>query len=376
MALKLPTPRTLGDAIDSHDNGFNLVRLVCALLVVAFHAFLLNPVHPRADPLSVLLAPLTDLGSLAVGVFFMVSGLFVTHSWMRDPHLGRFALRRAARIVPGLFVCLLLSTVIAVCAFSTQGWAGLLDWAPWRYVFSSATLHWLRYIIPPDELRIDGVLGGTGLNGPLWTLYWEGRMYVMVALIGLSAFLPLRTWVRAAAIFLLLATNLFPTVLVGYIWETRMWSLFLCGMLLQTLAPQVRVGLPQAACALALAALNWTRSVATTASGLTWFGIALVLGALALWAGSSGGARARHVQRHDYSFGIYIYHWPILLMLGAAFPRLDAAPILAAALALTVPVAMLSWHLVEGPAMRAARRWMARPAPAPVPVVERERDAA
>jgi peptidoglycan/LPS O-acetylase OafA/YrhL len=360
MAVNPASARTLAQAIDSHDNGFNLVRLICALLVVVYHAFQLNPVHPRLDPLSALLAPHTELGGIAVGVFFIVSGLFITQSWMRDPSLPRFALRRVARIVPGLFFCLLLTTVVAVGWFSEQGWAGLLGTAPWRYIFGGSVLHWLQYIIPPQELSLAGVLGGQPLNGPLWTLYWEGRMYVMLALVGAAAILPMRTWMRAMAIFLLLAANLFPTVLSGYLWEVRMWSLFLAGMLLQTLAPQVRIGIAPVLCALALAALNWTRSADLTESGLTWFGIALIMGATALWIGSARLAGWNHVRRHDYSYGVYIYHWPVLLMLRAALPPLDALGFLAAGLLVTLPLAMLSWHLVEAPALRAARRLLKR----------------
>jgi peptidoglycan/LPS O-acetylase OafA/YrhL len=278
--------RTLEAAIGSHDNGFNLVRLVCALLVVLYHTWMMNRVAPHPDPLTRLLAPNTDLGALAVGVFFVISGMFIARSWMGDPHLGRFALRRVARIVPGLFACLLISTVTAVVFFSAPGWRGLFDAAPWRFIFGNTVLHGLVYHIPAEELRIAGVLGGQDLNGPLWTLYWEGRMYVMVALVGLAAALPLRSWMRGAALFLLLAANLFPQVASGYVWEVRMWSLFLVGMVLQTLAPDLRIGWRHVACALALLLLNWTRSSDLTPSPLTWFGIALLAVTLALCAGS------------------------------------------------------------------------------------------
>lgn len=360
MTFRLPEPRPLGQAIDSHDNGFNLVRLVCALLVVVFHGWGMNTVFPGPDMATRLLAPHADLGVVAVGVFFIISGIFITQSWVRDPHLGRFALRRVARIVPGLFVCLLLTTVVAVGFFSDFGWAGLLHGATWRYVFGGTVLHWLHYIIPPEELRIPGVLGGQDLNGPLWTLYWEGRMYVMTALIGMAAMLPLRTWLRGAAVFLLLAANLFPDVAAGYVWEVRMWSLFLAGMLLYTLAADVRVGWIHVACAIAFAALNFTRWSAMTGSGLTWFGIALVAAAIGLAAGSAPMHRFTFIQRHDYSYGIYIYHWPVILMLRAALPPVGAKTLLLATLLVTVPLAVFSWHCVEAPAMRAARRWLKR----------------
>lgn len=356
MVFKIKGARTLGQAIDSHENGFNLVRLLCALLVVVYHAFQLNTVAPRQDGLSALLKPHADLGVIAVGIFFIISGIFITQSWMRDPHLLRFALRRIARIVPGLFVCLLLTTVCAVALYSPDGLAGMLKPEPWRYIGSASVLHWLQYIIAPEGLRIPGVLGGMDLNGPLWTLYWEGRMYVMVALIGVAAMLPMRIWMRSAAIFFLLAAALFPDVLSGWVWETRMWTLFLVGMLLYTLAPQLRIGLVHLACALALLGLNWTRLLAQTGSGLTFFGIALVMGALALWLGTARYDGMRHIRRHDYSFGIYIYHWPVLLMVRAAWPPMDALTLLSVGLLVILPVAMLSWHLVESPAQRLARR--------------------
>jgi peptidoglycan/LPS O-acetylase OafA/YrhL len=356
--MTLPAPRPLASAIDSHDNGFNFVRLVCALMVVAYHAWQLNPVAPRPDPLTRLLAPVADTGSLAVGVFFIISGLFVTQSWLRDPQPLRFAARRLARIVPGLFVCLLVTTVVAVAFFSDTGAAGLSSGAPWRYIFGNSVLHFLQYNIPPEELRIAGVLGGMDLNGPLWTLYWEGRMYVMVALIGLAAVLPMREWMRNAAIFLLVAAHLFPAVLSGYVWEVRMWSLFLVGMLLQTVAAQARIGLVHVLCAFALLMLNWTRNASLTDSPLTWFGVMLAAGALAMWVGSARTRGLQHFRTHDYSFGIYIWHWPVLLMLRAALPPMDALPLLVASLCVIVPAAVLSWHFVEAPAIRTVRKWM------------------
>jgi peptidoglycan/LPS O-acetylase OafA/YrhL len=362
MTSLLPARRTLGAAIEAHDNGFNLVRLVCATLVVFYHAWQLNTLRPGADPVTAFVAPIADLGAIAVGVFFVISGMFITQSWMRDPHLPRYALRRIARIVPGLFVCMLVTTVVAVGFFSAQGFGGLAERAPWRLVLSNTVLHWLKYIIPPEEQLLPGVLKGQYLNGPLWTLYWEGRMYVMVALIGLSAALPMRRWVRACALFLLLAANVFPDVAGGYVWEVRMWSLFLVGMLLQTMARSVRIGPVHVLCALALAALNWTRLAALTPSALTWFGIALVAVTAALWVGSSRVRYIAHVQRNDYSYGIYIYHWPIILMLREALPPIGALRLTAVALLVIVPVAMLSWHFVEAPAQRLAKRWLrARP---------------
>lgn len=366
MSFSLHPTRTLGTATTTHDNGFNAVRLVCALAVVVYHAYQMSPGRPGAlDPLTAWLRPVTDVGALAVGIFFLISGMFVSQSWLRDPHLGRFVLRRVARIVPGLFVALLLCTLTAVVFFSDRGLAGVFDPAPWRFIFGNSVLHFLQYNIPPEELNIAGVLGGRNLNGVLWTLYWEGRMYVVLALVGVAAVLPMQQWLRGAAIFLLLAANLFPEVLSGYLWEVRLWSLFLTGVLLQTLAPQIRIGAVHVVCALVLVALNWTRSASLTPHPLTWFGIALAVATLALWVGSSRVRGLGHVQRHDYSYAVYIYHWPVLMMVGELAPTITPPLMLVVCLTLLVPLALLSWHWVEAPALRAVRGWLRRRAAAP-----------
>jgi peptidoglycan/LPS O-acetylase OafA/YrhL len=356
-AVNLSGARSLGSAISAHDNGFNPVRLVAALLVVVFHSWQLNGIQPNVlDPISRLIAPVSNLGQIAVGVFFMISGIFVTQSWMRDPNLIRFTLRRITRILPGLVICLLLTTLIAVVFFSTTGWRGLFSPEPWRYILHNSMLHWLAYNIPPEHLFVPGVLQGQALNGSLWTLYWEARMYIVLALIGCSAILPMREWFKGVAIFFLLSAILIPQVLSGYIWEVQLWSLFLVGVLLNTFADKIKIGPKHLLCAIILLALNWTRSAALTPSGFTFFGIALVCCALALWIGTSRPAGCAHFQKHDYSFGVYIYHWPVILILRAALPPLSPIYTLIAAVLVVLPVSMLSWHLIEAPALKWLRK--------------------
>lgn len=70
----------LSQAIETHDNNFDLLRLIASSSVIFFHAFALSPVAVGIDPFTKHLLPHISLGGLAVGGFFLISGIFVTQS--------------------------------------------------------------------------------------------------------------------------------------------------------------------------------------------------------------------------------------------------------------------------------------------------------
>jgi len=52
----------------------------------------------------------------------------------------------------------------------------------------------------------------------------------------------------------------------------------------------------------------------------------------------------------DFSYGMYLYAFPVQQIILAAMPR-NEYPI-TTCMVLTLPLAVLSWHLVEAPALR------------------------
>lgn len=75
-------------------NNFDALRLAGALLVLVSHQFALAG---RREPFAFA----TTAGTLRVPIFFSISGFLVASSWQRDPHVGRFAIRRALRTLAG-----------------------------------------------------------------------------------------------------------------------------------------------------------------------------------------------------------------------------------------------------------------------------------
>ena len=77
---------------------------------------------------------------------------------------------------------------------------------------------------------------------------------------------------------------------------------------------------------------------------------ALPLAYVLLWAGAV--IPPRWAQVHDISYGVYIYAYPVQLVIWWLFPGLPLWVLVALAILVTVPLAWISWLLIERPAMR------------------------
>jgi peptidoglycan/LPS O-acetylase OafA/YrhL len=53
----------------------------------------------------------------------------------------------------------------------------------------------------------------------------------------------------------------------------------------------------------------------------------------------------------DYSYGMYVYAFPVQQSIAALMPGVSTWTLTAVAMTVTLMLAMLSWHLVEKPAM-------------------------
>lgn len=313
-------------------------------MVVMYHAYVLCG---GIDPLSRLMSPHMNTGRLAVGIFFILSGLFVTQSLLKDSRIWAFALRRFCRIMPGLLLCILATTLVAVVFFSEQGAAGLYARATWDYILGNSVLHYLKPDIPASEMVIPGVFGQRSpavINGSLWSLYWEAKFYILLAVVGAMAALPTRHWLMGASAVLLILIQTVPGVLLGYFWELPLLTLFLCGVLMTTLDRYIVIkgGHVAAVCAFFY----------LTGWGAPAFNLFLLAGAVALWLGAIPLRLSAYLETHDYSFSLFIYHWPVMQMLKTVFPGMSAMALFASTCALLVPVVALSWVYVEKPAIR------------------------
>ena len=87
----------------------------------------------------------------------------------------------------------------------------------------------------------------------------------------------------------------------------------------------------------------------------------LAIAYCALWLALKPSGYIQKFNRlGDYSFGLFIYHWPIAQSLLHLFPSINYLMLLMTMLPLTLGFAILSWHLIEAPMLAKLMPWRER----------------
>ena len=333
----------LSELARGRDNNFQLIRLLAAAAVILFHCYALTD-HWTDEPLW-RLAPELNFGSLGVKIFFVVSGFLVTGSWESRQRLVPFAAARALRIYPGL-LCATLFTILVAGACGTLPFAAFLaDPLTLDYAWRTGAGWELRHQLPgafkanpyPDAV-----------NGSMWTLPIELRLYVGLAVAGLAGLLARRAaWlaaVAAATAVVVAQPAWFPLAPNDQV-TRELALLFALGSLAWCWRERIVVSIPAAVAAIAFVAWN--------PAGL---GRGPLLQPLLAYVVLVAAYHPRlqwpaFNRTGDYSYGLYVYSFPIQQALVQLVPGVAPVGLFGLALPATLVVAALSWHVVEKPAL-------------------------
>jgi peptidoglycan/LPS O-acetylase OafA/YrhL len=347
---------TVADKLSSRDNGVTLLRLGFALLVVFGHAWEVGGYGP--DPAQ--RAAGVTCGEIGVNAFFALSGFLVTQSWLRSRSAQGYFWRRILRIFPGFWVCLLATGFgLFPWLWARQHgvrWQDAFTQAPFLGYVAHNALLWIRQATIGDLFATQPATGMA--NGALWSLFPEFLCYVGVVAAGLLGCFASRRkvllWLAAAIAFTIHAGGSMALArlsghardTVWYLWRLdTQATFFVVGALGCVYAGRLRVGATRMLAGLLLLAL------ALCLHRYGWFAPLLLPFAVFQAASLIPGAWLDRIG--DYSYGIYVYHYPLqqaLVFLGCG--TLGCASFFGLTLALVLPVAAASWHWVEKPSLR------------------------
>lgn len=344
----MPTSfRSLADGASQRDNNFNLMRLFAAWLVIYGHSYAVTA-SPGPDLIQQVVQ-IRFAGAVAVDMFFLISGFLIAASFERN-RLRDYLAARALRIFPALIVCVSLSVFVlgALLTTSPDYWQSSQTW---KYLLRNITLDKAQYFLP----GVFEDLPNKAINGSIWSLPVEFRLYLLLAVLGMARLL--RGWrYNTLAVIGLVAGFMFIDVASLPPWKaSNLWCLafFATGVFAWVNRARIPLAWPLLVVALGAAAAM---------RGTTYFHIAYFVALSYTTFFVAYVPKLPRIRHHDISYGLYLYGWPsqqlVLHFAPGSGPLFNTfwATLLAGTLA------ALSWRFVERPALRFKRRR----APAPV----------
>lgn len=159
-----------------YENNFNLIRFMAACLVMYSHSFALA-ISPDAEPLRDYIG--MTLGKVSVDIFFVISGFLLVKSIYSKNDVLEYFVARSLRIFPLLILVVLFTALVLSPALSAFGFVEYFNFEVVKYILLNSTL----IIGLKDDLP--GVFTNNpfpnAINGSLWTLPYEIRMYAILA---------------------------------------------------------------------------------------------------------------------------------------------------------------------------------------------------
>jgi peptidoglycan/LPS O-acetylase OafA/YrhL len=349
--------------------GFDFLRVSLSLSIVLCHSFLVA----EGERHQLNGAFVGTFRESLVPMFFALSGFLITASAMRL-RLKDFLVNRAMRILPALLVDVCVAALILGPIFTTLPLSEYFRGSEFRVYFAN--------IIGMVCLYLPGVFDGNPfpriVNVSLWTIPFEIACYAIMSVIILTGLLKRPRWMLAFTAAVIAAVcvieHLFGASLDGgpptdapllhkilyrffYLYGLSLYPCFLFGCLAYLYRRYIPFnGLIALGCAATIVA------VAALLPAISQWTICRVLSPLlvyvALYIGLSPIPKLPIYSRGDYSYGIYLYGFPVQQALVVMFPSI-VSPWINFALSATIvtAIAIGSWHFVEKPTLALRRKF-------------------
>ncbi|MFT4075177.1 MAG: acyltransferase [Asticcacaulis sp.] len=334
---KTTTIACIADNANERPAGFGYLRLFLALGVTTWHAAM---VSGQGDQFIHIVAntPWRPLLFFRLPMFFALSGFLISASAARCRTLISFGLLRAFRIFPALIVEVLLSALL-LGPLMTQV---RLD----EYFLSGTSQAYLLSATGWIHFELPGVFTANPLpnsvNLSLWTIPVELGCYAIMALLMVTRHLLAGRMVLIlmAVMQLALLVQLFINPARADIIGPQLPLCFIAGTALHLYRHRIRLHWSLAATALAITFLLLERLGGTAV-------VALPIAYLTVYLGLQLPKLLPVARLGDYSYGIYLYSFPIQQMVATQSWTHKWWLNMALSFPLALVAAIASWHLIE-----------------------------
>lgn len=325
------------------DNNFDFLRIIAATLVIASHSSALS-IRKDIHFLDM------SLGGFGVCIFFLISGYLITKSWISSPSVPLFFIKRFLRIMPALIVVTLFSVFI-IGPFNTT--LDILSYfrndQTWSY-FKNVLLYPIQYSLP-------GVFISNpypnAVNGSLWSLSVEFSAYCSVAVLGFLGIIKKRFTPLIIILFLIFfeyyaKLNIpdYYNITIFYMQPAQSVKpliYFFIGSTFYLLKSLIKIRFRY----LEVLFIVWAIFLETPFVNIFTY---LFLSYFLMFVAFGLSSKLSSFRRFgDPSYGMYVYAFPVQQIVIHNFSFLSPITLFLSSLVIILPIAFLSWYLVESP---------------------------
>ncbi|HOI13558.1 MAG TPA: acyltransferase [Methanoculleus sp.] len=339
MKTERPGAVTKGGSIPGgrFSNNFDFLRFAAAAVIVFAHAYALRLGYVGIG----LYDPVILMAQAGLATLLVTSGYLIAMSWESTASPLRFAWKRFLRVVPALVAATLVSLFVIGPLLTS-----LPLYEYFAALFSPAGLATVPFFEDGSAIGLFQDNPWTYVNGSLWTIPVEVMMYGVVVALGIAGLL-----YRWGAIAALAAVN----ILAWMYWfddprmsKVRFTLYFLVGAFLYLHRHRIAYRPVVAGALLLLLALSAMTPYLTVAGMIAIPYLTIYAAHLPVPFLNTFG------RPGDFSYGIYIYHYPVQQALIQVTGNALLLPALfGLSFSATFALAFLSWHIVEKRALAA-----------------------
>jgi peptidoglycan/LPS O-acetylase OafA/YrhL len=336
-------------------NNFNAIRLAMALLVVWSHCFALSLGSEKTETISQITNGHYNSGNVAVLVFFVISGFLICESYQNTANFFKFIMKRVRRIYPGYMVATSVAAFVIVPLYSSRSLENISVNEIFRTLIMNLAL---KNSAPVSDVFSNNP--SNALNGSLWSIPFEFWCYIGIAALGVTRLLPIRV-ISVVVVAITMSVRAWLDVtgrkpgggmieeIIG--WPYLWFSVLPCFML-GVIAFLYRDAIPRSRALLIVLVIVFLVACYAPIEKQTIFVDALFPPTIAYVVFYFAFSKAIHLHNvavfGDFSYGLYLYAFPIQQMILASLgTRLSFLSFVGLSLLLSLVAGILSWYLVE-----------------------------